>query len=1110
MKLLLLLALASTLCAAAPVQFRSDDHGTWSVGDDAPVASVGLYVHDAQWGQAHQSGAQIAKAAPDRVEGAIPLTDKARGQVRFTETISTGPARVDLDYTLTFTEDTQINGAYVSVRVPVDRFAGQTVRFPGAGTSFTLPPVGGAVGTTVASAATAADKAASAFALPLSDDRSFVVACDAAGPLHIQDNRQYGDKTFELRFVLASGRVIAGHTIRRRVSLAVVPPGEVDKLAAELNPPRRFDPSKPHATVSDQGEIRIQAGEQRLLNAFLAIHGVGWAYTAQGSARDVAAGGDSRQRTFQGKLDVPAAPGKAMEFAETLRDPRSTGLDLDLSLCFPEAVRLNGYQLSFTTPVGPWIGREIALVGDQTTTVTPPVEYAKQMILAAQTVREVRVGGEQPGAFTIAVDPPAQCLVQDNREFGGDELEFRFNFRRQEAGEEVPAGETVRRAFQVRFREPLFVSLNEEAEPTQTEAADWVPFSLPWDRAALDVSFLNDKPAGAHGFLTVKGDQFVFADGTPARFWGTCFSAGANFPTHEQAEKIARRLAQYGVNIVRTHHADAFWAERCFFRKDADNTQEFDPESLDRFDYLISCLKREGIYVYLDQLVNRKFKPGDNVDAVDKLEVCAKPYSNFDPRLIELQQKFSHDLWTHVNPYTKLAYKDEPAIALMEFANENDLFSQAVTLEPYRSRLETRYRAWAQEQGIEVGPEPVSFTRETEPIIRFLIEVQASYYREMARYLRSLGVRVPMTGSNWSRNLALLAALQTCDYTDSHSYWDHPFNGRMNNRPMVRASRNVFDGLSFNRVVGKPFFVSEWDQPWANEWRAEHPLAMAAVAALQGWSGLTTYTYRHTATVPCDWLSGAFETFNDPCRFGLWYHAALIFRRGDVSPARNSVAIVFPEKQVHAAPSPTPWNLPALALRPEMSRLEMALSQGPRGEYQICTPEDDVRAPGQTGVHSDTSQLYRNWEKGFGTINTPRTQAAYGFIGEQGTVELRDLSLAIKTPFATVALSSLTDDMIRGSKHLLLTAVGRAENAGMRYNLTRTRVLDNGAGPILIEPIRGTVSIRTDVPNLQARPVAPDGTRGEPLKTAYEGGRLEFQIGESGTMYYEVTAAIGG
>ena len=42
-----------------------------------------------------------------------------------------------------------------------------------------------------------------------------------------------------------------------------------------------------------------------------------------------------------------------------------------------------------------------------------------------------------------------------------------------------------------------------------SENSRWVHYVLPWDDAPLDLSFLyaNEKPAGKHGFLTVKGEK---------------------------------------------------------------------------------------------------------------------------------------------------------------------------------------------------------------------------------------------------------------------------------------------------------------------------------------------------------------------------------------------------------------------------------------------------------------------------------------------------------------------------------------------------------------------------------------------------------------------------
>ena len=74
----------------------------------------------------------------------------------------------------------------------------------------------------------------------------------------------------------------------------------------------------------------------------------------------------------------------------------------------------------------------------------------------------------------------------------------------------------------------------------------WIPFPAYADSFPIDIrcAFGNDAPAGKHGFLTVKGNKFVFEDGTPARFWGTNFNSALCFPSHEYAAKVAERIGR--------------------------------------------------------------------------------------------------------------------------------------------------------------------------------------------------------------------------------------------------------------------------------------------------------------------------------------------------------------------------------------------------------------------------------------------------------------------------------------------------------------------------------------------------------------------------------------
>jgi len=518
-------------------------------------------------------------------------------------------------------------------------------------------------------------------------------------------------------------------------------------------------------------------------------------------------------------------------------------------------------------------------------------------------------------------------------------------------------------------------------------------------------------------------------------------------------------------------------------------------------------------------LTYRKFRPGDGVDAVGELGDAAKPYTYFDPKLIALQKEFARDLWTHINPYTGLAYKDDPAIALTELKNESDLFTQHVVLEPYRSRLEAQYRTWAEENGLKVEEAKVDFAHPNSQVARFFVQVMTDYYQDMIAYLRDIEVKIPINGTNWSRVLGVLAANLATDFTDSHCYWnfprwEHPEGTDI--RPMVGEIDNNLAVLSLMRSLEKPFFVSEWDHAWPAPYRAESSLIYAAVGALQGWSGFTIHTYRYGTHHPVDCMGATtingvtyrmhFDAFNDPAKFGLFYHAALLFRRGDVRPAEKSAAIQIPEDM------PTwlqkgPKDVPALTLLSEKHRVGIALPGEPCDADVVMPPQEPSVERGTGEVLSDTGELWRSWTKRVGWIDTPRTKAAYGFWGEVGKVSLKGLELEVKTDFATVALSSLTDEPIGESDALLLTAVGRCDNSGTQYDETGTRMLDMGHGPVLIEPIEAVVRLATSRPNLKVWLIADNGEAVTPLPTEYEDGVLTFEIGPQpsynrSSMYY--------
>ena len=215
---------------------------------------------------------------------------------------------------------------------------------------------------------------------------------------------------------------------------------------------------------------------------------------------------------------------------------------------------------------------------------------------------------------------------------------------------------------------------------------------------ATNVSATLPTPAGRDGFLRVEDGHFV-NDAGPVRIWGVNLCFSACFPTHEDAERLAERLARFGINGVRLHHMDNrdIWGA-------SPNRTEIDPERLERLDYLIAQLKENGIYVNINLHVSRGLDERDGFTGRDQRPKYDKGLDNFEPRMIALQKKYARDLLTHVNPYTGNAYTDEPAIAAVEINNENGLFliwnnGELDSLpDPYAATFRSQWNAWLREK----------------------------------------------------------------------------------------------------------------------------------------------------------------------------------------------------------------------------------------------------------------------------------------------------------------------------------------------------------------------------------------------------------------------------
>ena len=646
----------------------------------------------------------------------------------------------------------------------------------------------------------------------------------------------------------------------------------------------------------------------------------------------------------------------------------------------------------------------------------------------------------------------------------------------------------------------------------------FIPYPMFCDDMPIDISFVfgDEAPAGKHGFLKADGDIFRFEDGTEARFWGVNINGGANFPSHAYAKDFASRLHMTGCNLVRFHQLDAEWDIPNIFRfkrgKRVVDTQHFDPESMDRLDYLIYALKEKGIYIYFDMLTYRRFKEGDGFEnSYDLGDSSRQPYAIFDRKMIELQKKFMHDIWNHYNPYTGLKYKDDPAIALTEIINESDLDRERkYGVEPYTSDFKSRMRKWLDENGIEYDIEGADLTEDRGPIVtKFKAKLQTEYYLEMIEYQRSIGVKIPIAGTNYNQVDTMVKTQLVADFTDNHTYLcDWKWNdGIAAYKSLTQIENPATQILTKYRMKNMPFFVSEWDVPWPNPYRAESPLLFAAIGSYQKWSGYAIHTYSYSTRLnemkvlgkelhaPCvngiAYRVGMFSTWNDPAKYGLFYHAALMMRRGDVVPTDKEITLRIGENGQH--------NYEGFNVAPEMCRIYSSFDEGQDANIPPYDPADGE-------VKSVDGQLYRSWKDNYGYINTEFTKAVYGMLSKNGKIEIDGLSIESTNDHGVLAFSSISDKPLAESDNILLTAIGDAVNTGYEYERvgeTDMRVKSMGQAPVLAEVIEADICLKNCFGGARVMAIDPQGFFIGRIPSTYEDGCLKFHIGaQYESMYY--------
>jgi hypothetical protein len=648
---------------------------------------------------------------------------------------------------------------------------------------------------------------------------------------------------------------------------------------------------------------------------------------------------------------------------------------------------------------------------------------------------------------------------------------------------------------------------------------------MPWDKAPVNLSFLLDPPAGKHGFLGVKGNRFVFEDGVEIRFWGTSMIGSACFPPQNLAPDIAERLSRFGINLVRFQHLDAAWAEPNLFMWDENQGVLFNPETLDRLDYFLYQLENRGIYAFMDGLDSRVIRAEDHILEWQGVPPGFGGLIHFSPAIQSLYRDFLLSFWSRRNRYTHLEYRDSPMIVMAQLFYDNNIKPYPPMKLPYTIELHDRWRQWQQhkaqpfepqernrilEQPTFEPPPDLDLKKTTRDMQNFLVELVGETNVLFHDFLRGVSVKCPITGTGLFENPTDLLPQRLHDFIAASGIWNQPLHQfrYYPNRNMIEVDleqeSDLFSELAFARLKNKPFVVSEWGNPWPNEWRAELPLWMAAMACLQDWQGCISSGYRTIYDPQISHMFAPYELFNDPCVIGLFPAAALLFHQNEIQSARRTARIRFDENYQSEEEPLTPLNTRATRLASSM-KIEIDLDNKSSAPFvfSTTTPEN----LNEKRLRADKNQnLRRDPERGLILIDTPRAQAAIGQLKNVLPDDLSQIKLDSEEEFGVVCVSSMNKNSISRSNDLLVSIVSQARNSDFsaRQEGGGSMIENAGRAPILIKDTPVRLFIRTVRKDWTIQLVQPDGGTNENLPYQIEKDALSFRVGVHGTLFYRL------
>jgi len=401
----------------------------------------------------------------------------------------------------------------------------------------------------------------------------------------------------------------------------------------------------------------------------------------------------------------------------------------------------------------------------------------------------------------------------------------------------------------------------------------------------------------------------------------------------------------------------------------------------------------------------------------------------------------------------------------------------------------------------------------------FWYDKQNEFYDRFVAAIRETGYDGEIIASNWQ------AGRGPSHFLNLHSDWRIGMIDRHNyfegTSSMLAVPGSGILSTGMQQVADRPFMLSEWIHTFPNEFCSEGPAIIGAYGmGLNGWD--VSFMFQNSDQGHFRQSLGDTWDVVAPQVFGLFPAVSRQVLRGDIQESETVFSrnidfaslqkgeLNFDDRleQGYDVKNFTSDTTPVQALAVGRVVVDFVDKAKKTETVDLTEYEKDGL------LSSDTGELIwqnsTNSRDGYTTINSPKTQALVGF-AKGKTIELQDVTLRTQNPYAAVYVTSLDDEPIATSKHLLVTTIARARNTDMK--LIGGTMIQRGKGPILMEPVTCTLTLKQmkrddQFPKVYA--LDHDGRRMDNgPRVYYVNGQIQLNGWQTKAVYYEIVYPAG-